>query len=147
MKKLQAFEEESDPHFLEVLQADAAETLQCRLSVLDSLPAERLSKLVSLLLDYRLLDVAAFLATGEAACGQLDRLPIPSPAKIVSSPTCFLNAIVLSLKLTLQSPIAISTSNFSITGQAWSTEAYSFCENQRMTSLVSALTILLPRIL
>lgn len=85
-QKLQAFEDEldKDSPFHEFLLCDPAEILLHRLTSLDSLSAERLSNLVSILLDYRLLDVAAATAGGKIICGQPDRLLIPHPQKMVS---------------------------------------------------------------
>ncbi|KAJ2911828.1 hypothetical protein MD484_g8586, partial [Candolleomyces efflorescens] len=56
--------------------------VQRRLTDLSSLSAERLSHLVSHLLDYRLLDVLCSIKIGLQPSGQLERLPIPLPPKI-----------------------------------------------------------------
>ena len=56
-----------------------------RLGSLSVMSPERLSNLASILLDYRLLDVCAFIKPGLSLCGQPNRLPIPLPPKMVRS--------------------------------------------------------------
>jgi hypothetical protein len=67
-----------------ILRSQPDEMVRCRLAALSKLPTEKLSNLVSILLDYRLLDTLCAIRVGSQPSGQPERLPIPLPPKIVS---------------------------------------------------------------
>ncbi|KAF6745574.1 hypothetical protein DFP72DRAFT_1077351 [Ephemerocybe angulata] len=69
----------SQQHFLFFDPTVATDT---RLASLTNLSTERSSKLVSMLLDYRLVDVLLALQYGFSVAGQQRRLPIPLPPKM-----------------------------------------------------------------
>ncbi|KAF6755591.1 hypothetical protein DFP72DRAFT_1067397 [Ephemerocybe angulata] len=77
------------------LCADPDTAIRSRMGSLMQLNTERSTRLASILLDYRCLDVVSALRGGFQVAGQPERLPIPIPGKMARPPS---NSITLRFK-------------------------------------------------